>query len=132
MENGFYDGSSILFNDHVKSWVYVLGGYLGYMPQYQLPVNMSVVDYKVDTANFVGRRNHKVISNTVFYKYYLEKKEEQHDISIEKCQIDFIKNFELGYIIATPKARISKDILAITEKMIVDENNGERFIVLKQ
>ena len=47
-------------------------------------------------------------------------------------QIDFIKRYNLGYVVAHPRADFSNDILYIVDTTFIDVKTGERFMFLKR
>ena len=67
-------------------------------------------------------------SNT--FNDYLSQFDAPYDF--ESVQIDFIKRYNLGYVVAHPRADLSNDILSIVDTTFIDVKTGERFMFLKR
>jgi len=66
-----------------------------------------------------------------FYQFVENQKVNNNFSSIIESQIDFIRKYNIGYIIVEKNASISPSLLDITDKELID-NRGNKFYVLKK
>ena len=88
-------------------------------------VNMHLTPEKDDYFNY----NKDRISQQLYYNYYL-KKNNLDTLSYENCQLEFIKNHNINFIIVVKKIEVPEKILNLVVKTIEDEKNGERLMII--
>lgn len=102
-----------------------------YMPEYN-PVSLSSFEIPIDTTSKIIEMGERQIQmNTVFYKYVQQQKSKNTFVDLNSSQVQFIKTYNIGYLITTQKAMISPQISAMIKEQFADKY-GNKFIVLKK
>lgn len=68
---------------------------------------------------------------SLFYQYVQGQKERNNFISLSQSQIQFIKDYNIGYLIVERNALLSLELINLTDKKIVD-SLGNTFYVLAE
>lgn len=101
-----------------------------YFPQYN-PVSLSSFDVPIDTSTLMlEKAEREIVYHTVFYKYVQKLKNNNSFVSISESQLRFIKEYNVGYIMATMNATISPEIRSLISDEITDEK-GNTFYTLR-
>jgi len=111
---------------------YNLSTFLQICPQYYHTINLSVHEIPVPSIDQpLERTRHDIIIGTrLFYRFVENQKALDRFISIEQCQLEFIKKHNVGYLIASKRAKIAPSIQKLIYKKIIDNLSGERFCFL--
>lgn len=119
---------------HKISQSFKLDLYVAPMEQYYSSVNLSVFeipfsDPQKDALKYKREKN--AIEATIFYLFVAEQKKAGTFVSVAQSQVDFIKKYNIKYLVVSRSAFVPKELEELTERFFVDENTEERFIVLK-
>lgn len=68
--------------------------------------------------------------STPFYQYVEKQKRNKQFVSIEQSQVDFIKAFQVNYLITTKNVVLSEKLQQLVDKKIVDKKSREHFYLL--
>lgn len=110
-----------------------LGQYSQYMTQLLSTIDLSVFEVKTWwTDGWEGEQEKVQIRHSTFYQYVEKQKLTNTFKSIEQSQMDFIDEFNIQYVIVSPKAEIPSLIAARVKKEIKDVQSGERFLLLSE
>jgi hypothetical protein len=112
------------------SWqtaAYTLGYYLAYMEDGAVALNISDYDIPIDPdAELIDRES------SLFYRYMKTQKESRVFANVVSSQMQFIKAYDLDFIIASKSTSLPHELREIAQEMITDPISGERFIIVNK
>lgn len=120
---------------HKISQSFKLDLYTATMEQYYSSVNLSVFDIPYSDPEKKAldfKREKNAIEATLFYLFVSEQKADGTFVSIAQSQVDFVKKYDLRYLVVTRSALVPNELEAIVERVYLDEDTQERFMVLKR
>jgi hypothetical protein len=108
----------------------IRGHYLIYSKNRTFPLSISPHSFTLSHDPKLADIQKGTLENTPFWRYVENQKKEGAFRSIPESQVQFMKDFQLNYLICSKNAVLPKQIQERIESEIVDENTGERFLFL--
>jgi hypothetical protein len=102
-----------------------LGEYLGLMSSDCYTVSLNDLDLPLSNTLRVH-----YLSKLPFFQFASKQKQEGKFESEAKSQVEFIKKYNLSFVILSPNAQISEDMKPLIKEIITDELSGEKFLLL--
>lgn len=110
--------------------VYTPGIYLANFNTKYHPECLSVHDIEYDEKSKFYHAEKQIIENAPFYQFVENQKQNNQFISIEQSQIDFIKKYNIQWLITDKKAVLSEQLKNLIVDKIEKEGFNEVFYVL--
>lgn len=126
---------SMLYEAHNKyNAIYPLGDYLSLIDESVGVVNIGDFNTPIDSSSAMGyERTRRAMNDAVFYRYAKEKLGGiSSSPSIASLQEEFIERHQLQFLIVSRDVRLSENLLARVDEVIIDESTGEKFFVLEK
>ncbi len=124
---GYKNHESIMYN------VYAYKPYLAY---FKNNINITLIeetkDIKPELDPFLLSQQKQFLKVLFFNRFIDHQKENNEYHSEAQSRIDFIRQNHLSFIIVDTNVAMDSLLQAITDTVIMDKNNGERFVVLKK
>lgn len=95
------------------------------------PICLTVFEIPKSNSGILKNAEEEIISNSVFYKFVETQKKNNHFVSIENSQVDFIKKHKIKYAFVYSNSRLPKLIEPYIQKEIKDTVDGIKFYTLK-
>jgi hypothetical protein len=125
-DSGFYMESS-----SNKSSLTMPLKHLAFLSGKENLVSIDVFNVPPESISTQQNQTLLYLITSVFYQYCEKQKQEGRFISLEKSQLDFIKEYHVKYLAAAPNSIISAELQTHFDRIIEDKNTGERFITLE-
>lgn len=109
----------------------VPGLHLSYISSKFQPISLSVFDIPLDKTQVLYNAEKELVKTSIFYKYVENQKQKKRFVSIEQSQIDFIKEYNIEYLITSEKAILNEKLQSLVKKEFVDSKSKERFYILR-
>lgn len=131
--NGVFLYSKQNYNSYFKkiSNYYTPGLHLAYLSSKYQPISLSIFDIPLDKNNVLYDAEKNLVETSIFYRYILTQKQNNKFVNIEQSQIDFIKEYNIQYLITTKDVVLNNLLSTLVDKKLVDSKSGERFYILK-
>lgn len=110
-----------------QTFSYSLGFYLAYMRNGCLTLSISDFEVPIKSAS----EGYDVASG-LFYQFVEKQKAEGKFRAIEESQVDFVKEFEVDFLVVSKEGEIGSLLKEIIIEKIIDQKSGESFLVLKK
>ncbi|CAN5454925.1 hypothetical protein BH09BAC1_BH09BAC1_00880 [soil metagenome] len=101
------------------------------MPQYSSTVHLSIFDMPISEEPLAKLREENSFKGQIFNLFVNNQKKNNNFKSIEQSQLDFVKQYDIKYIFATPSAKRPDWIREMKRSEISDKLSGISFITLE-
>lgn len=122
------DYANINFS-YISNFV-IQGGYLTYAKNPTFPLSLSPYSFPVSSDARLASMQKAALKNTPFWIYVEKQKEKGIVQSIPESQAQFIEEMKINYLICTKNVVLPDLLKKKVKKQIIDENTGERFLLL--
>jgi len=116
---------------HVNILVYFPMEYMLHFTDDFYPIIINVFDEKKQENEYMIEANKIIISRTSFYKYYFKSIDKDSSKSIEQIEVDFIKKYNIKYLVYENKTQIPIEIRNNIKLTYLNNNDNVFFSVLK-
>lgn len=106
---------------------YTLGYYLAYMENGAIALNIS--DFDIPNPNWGDKLDR---TSNLFYRFVEGQKAAKKFVSIGQSQVDFIKKYDLSFIILSKNGTLREEVQAIVKDTFIDKVSRERFLVIEE
>ncbi len=132
-------GAFMLSKDYYKNnlfnfkntFVYLPGNYLVNFDVRYHPICLSVFDIQYDTTSVKYTNEKEIVKQASFYKFVENQKQNNQFISIEQSQIDFIKKYNIQWLITDNKVKLDDKIKEFVIEKLEVKNLNETYYFLK-
>lgn len=107
------------------------GSYLIYSQNKTFPLSISPFSYPLSDDDDIRERELASLKTTPFWKYVEHQKQMHTFKCIPESQAEFIKKYNINYLICTKEVVLPPQLSDKIKKEIIDMNTGERFYLLK-
>jgi hypothetical protein len=95
------------------------------------PICLSVFDIPLSDDKMLRTAENQIIQNSVFNRFVSTQKKNNEFKSINKSQLDFIKQKNIKHIILYSKSHLPDYILPLVQSSIYGKEEGITFYTLK-
>lgn len=108
-----------------------MGGYTAFFSQFSLATDVSLTEMTNWDKGRWGEMEKAMVKAMPFYQYVKQQKEDKKFISYDHSRLDFIHEFDIGYMVVAKGYEVSPLLLKKVKRAITDPVSGERFMVLQ-
>jgi hypothetical protein len=95
------------------------------------PYNISLLNTELQDDPGWAEFQRAYIRNSTFGKYVAKRRSDRTFVSVEACQLEFIREAKIRFLLIEPGAKENLPIGSLIEKTYADPQTGYRFCVLR-
>ena len=129
---GCYIKGANEYQDYISKHALVnrLGNYTVFMKGKPPTFDISNAEITTWSGSWEKQVEEVIVFNSPFYRFLEEQKQSGTFVSVSKSQLDFIKYYNIQFLVVSSQAVLSEEMKLIIKETITDSISGERFCVI--